>query len=177
QIGYYYGYRGDYEKAIDNLEKYRFISRDNANPFDSLGENQAYSGHYNEAIENLNRALAIKADFAPAYGPLGVAYEGLGDYAKAIQMYEKAATFDAIDTDKRGMLASALRAALIAGDRAKALDLLDQIGKIPPDPKNEFAQIGREFMASIRDLVENRPAEAEKRLHALRPQMETRWES
>ena len=35
QIGYYYGYRGDYDRAIDNLTKYQFISPDNANPFDS----------------------------------------------------------------------------------------------------------------------------------------------
>jgi tetratricopeptide (TPR) repeat protein len=177
QIGYYYGYRGEYDKAIDNLERYRFISRDNANPFDSLGENQAYSGHYNEAIENLNHALAIKADFSPAYQHLGVAYEGLGDFPKAVQMYEKAATFEGPETDRRGMLTAALRAALIGGDRAKALDLLDQIGKIPPDPKNAYAHIGQEFLAAVRDLVENRPADAERRLNALRPQLEARWES
>jgi tetratricopeptide (TPR) repeat protein len=177
QIGYYYGYRGDYERAIENLEKYRFISRDNANPFDSLGENQAYSGHYNEAIENLNRALAIKADFSPAYMHLGVAYEGMGDYAKAVQMYEKASTLEGIENDKRGMLTLALRAALNGGDRAKALELLNQIANLPPDPKNEYAHLNQEFMAAVRDLVENRPADAERRLNALLPQIEVRWET
>jgi tetratricopeptide (TPR) repeat protein len=175
QIGYYYGYRGDYERALENLEKYRFISRDNANPFDSLGENQAYSGHYNEAIENLNRALAIKADFSPAYQHLGVAYEGLGDYAKAVQMYEKAATFEAIDTDKRGLLTLALRASLIGKDHAKSLALLDEIDKLPTDPKNEYAHISREFLAAVRDLVQDKPADAERKLNVLRPEMEARW--
>ncbi|HKD18448.1 MAG TPA: tetratricopeptide repeat protein [Thermoanaerobaculia bacterium] len=178
QIGYYYGYRGDYDRAIDSLEKYRFISRDNANPFDSLGENQAYSGHYNEAIENLNRALAIKPDFSPAYQHLAVAYEGLGQYAKAEEMYEKAATFDdVVESGKREFLTMALRASLESGDRAKSLELLDRIDKIPTDPRNEFAHIGREFMAAIRDLVENRPADAERRLNVLRPEMEARWDS
>ncbi|HTR02317.1 MAG TPA: tetratricopeptide repeat protein [Thermoanaerobaculia bacterium] len=177
QIGYYYGYRGDYEKAIDSLEKYRFISRDNANPFDSLGENQAYSGHYNEAIENLNRALAIKPDFGPAYAHLGVAYEGMGDYAKAMEMYEKAATVDDFETDKRGMLKSALRAALNGGDQKKAIELLDQLDKLPPDPKNDFPHIGKESGAAVRDLLENRPAEAERRLIALRPEMDAAWAS
>jgi tetratricopeptide (TPR) repeat protein len=177
QIGYYYGYHGDYERAIENLEKYRFISRDNANPFDSLGENQAYSGHYNEAIENLNRALAIKADFSPAYQHLGVAYEGLGDYAKAEQMYEKAATFDdVVESGKREFLTMALRASLESGDRAKSLELLDRIDKIPVDPKNDHAHITTEFMACVRDLVENRPAEAERRLNALLPEMQSKWE-
>lgn len=177
QIGYYFGFRGEYDKAIDNLERYRFISRDNANPFDSLGENQAYSGHYNEAIENLNRALAIKSDFAPAYQHLGVAYEGMGEYAKAVAMYEKAATLDGPETDKRGMLLAAVSAALTGGDRAKALELLAQIDKMPPDPKKETAHIQQEFVAAVRDLVENRPAAAEKRLNELRPQIEARWET
>src|SRR5215470_17808391 len=177
QIGYYYGYRGDYEKAIDNLERYRFISRDNANPFDSLGENQAYSGHYNEAIENLNRALAIKPDFAPAYQHLGVAYEGMGDYPKAVQMYEKAATFDAYESDKRGMLRAAVRASLNGGDRPKALELLDQIARLPKDPNRQFPHIDQEFLASVRELVEDRPADAERRLNALRPEIEAAWAS
>ena len=177
QIGYYYGFRGDYERAIENLEKYRFISRDNANPFDSLGENQAYSGHYNEAIENLNRALAIKADFAPAYQHLGVAYEGLGDYAKAVQMYEKAAALDDNENEKRGMLTSALRAALNGGDKVGALELLDRIGKLPPDPKNEHPHINPAFMSAVRDLVENHPADAERKLEAIRPEMDAAWAS
>ncbi|MEP6768875.1 MAG: tetratricopeptide repeat protein, partial [Acidobacteriota bacterium] len=37
QVGYYYGYRGDYEKAILNLKKYQFMAPDQANPYDSLG--------------------------------------------------------------------------------------------------------------------------------------------
>ena len=79
QIGYYYGYRGDYDKAIENLKKYQFMAPDQANPYDSLGEIQAYSGHYDEAIENLQKALALKPDFFESYNHLGVAYEGKGD--------------------------------------------------------------------------------------------------
>jgi tetratricopeptide (TPR) repeat protein len=175
QIGYYYGWHGDYERAIENLEKYRFISRDNANPFDSLGENQAYSGHYNEAIENLNRALAIKPDFSPAYEHLGVAYEGLGDYPKAVAMYEKASTFDDIETDKRSMLSAGVRAALNGGDRQTALNLLDQIGKIPVDPKSDYALYGADLLAAVRDLIEDRPADAERKLNPLKPRVEAKF--
>ena len=84
QIGYFYGYRGDYEQAIENLKKYQFMAPDQANPYDSLGEIQAYSGRYEEAIASLNQALAIKPDFDPAYEHLGVAYEGQGDFPRAI---------------------------------------------------------------------------------------------
>ncbi len=85
QIGYYYGYRGEYEKAMEYLQKYKFIAQDNANPFDSLGEVQAYSGRYNEALENLNRALAIKPDFVASIGHLAVAYEGIGRLCESLR--------------------------------------------------------------------------------------------
>ena len=91
QIGYYYAYRGDYEKAIENLKKYQFMSPDQANPYDSLGEVQAFSGRYDEALANLNKALALKPDFSEAYGHLGVVFEGRGEYQKAIENYLRAA--------------------------------------------------------------------------------------
>src|SRR6266540_2609510 len=73
-IGYYHAWRGDYDRAIENLRKYQFMAPDQANPYDSLGEVQAYSGHYDEAIANLNRALALKTDFFDSIFHLGVAY-------------------------------------------------------------------------------------------------------
>ncbi len=176
QIGYYYGYRGDYDRAIDNLTKYQFISPDNANPFDSLGENQAYSGRYNEAIENLNRALAIKADFAPAYQHLGVAYEGMGDSKKAVQSYEKAAELADNDAMRREYLTLAVRAAMIGRDTEASRRLLERIGKIPVDPKSDFARVGPAYMAIILDLNEGRAAEAERRLKEVRPALDTMFE-
>jgi tetratricopeptide (TPR) repeat protein len=176
QIGYYYGYRGDYEKAIDNLKRYQFISPDNANPFDSLAENQANSGHYNEAIENLNRALAIKADFAPAYWHLGVTYEGMGEYDKAFQSYARAAELDGSDGMRRDYLIFAVRAALIGADRSAARTGIEQIRKIPVDPKSERAGIDPIFFAVLEDLTEGRAPEAERRLRELRPLLESYFE-
>src|SRR5262249_24978364 len=117
-IGYYYGYRGDYDKAIENLKKYQFLAPDQANPYDSLGENQAYAGHYDEAITNLNRALAIKPDLDFAYEHLGVASEGKGDFATAVANYEKAAETSSREESKANYLGEAVRAAISAGDRA-----------------------------------------------------------
>jgi hypothetical protein len=75
------------------------------------------------------------------------------------------------------MLVLATRAALNGGDKTKALELLDQIAKLPPDPKNEHPHINQEFMAAVRDLVENRPADAERRLNSIRPEMDAVWAS
>jgi tetratricopeptide (TPR) repeat protein len=178
QIGYQYGYNGEYDKAVENLKKYQFISPDNANPFDSLGENQAYSGHYNEAIENLNRALAIKPDFGPAYQHLGVAYEGMGDYAKAVQSYRKWAELadSGGEGDRRDALVNALRAAYIGGDRDEARRLIEEIGKIPIDPKNDYSHARVQFLGALSELIEGRPAEAERKLKEMRPQLDKAWD-
>ena len=177
QIGYYYGFRGEYDKAIENLMKYRFIAPDNANPFDSLAENQANAGRYNEALENLNQALAIKPDFFAAYWHFGVVYEGLGETAKAIQNYEKAAELSDSNDMRRDYLFMAVRAALLAGDGDAARRILDLVARVPVDPKSENAAITAAFVAILRDMAEVRPASAERRLRELRPQLEARWEA
>jgi tetratricopeptide (TPR) repeat protein len=165
-IGYHYGYRGDYEKAIENLKKYQFMAPDQANPHDSLGEIQAYSGHYDEAIQNLNRALSIKPDFFAAYDHLGVAYEGKGDYAKAYESYRKAYETMPIEAEKGTYLARALRVSMLMGDAEKARELRPLFDKIPRD---EHVEIVRPLVEAAYDLVENRPAEAERRLAELKP--------
>jgi tetratricopeptide (TPR) repeat protein len=164
-IGYHYGYRGDYEKAIENLKKYQFMAPDQANPHDSIGEIQAYSGHYDEAISNLNHALQIKPDFAPAFGHLGIAYEGKGDYAKAFESYLKASEI-VPESEKAMYLALALRTTLLSGDVAAARSLLPKFEKVP---KNEHTEIGKPLVLAAYDLLEGRPAEAEKRLTELKP--------
>ena len=164
-IGYHYGYRGEYEKALENLRKYQFMAPDQANPHDSIGEIQAYSGHYDEAIANLNHALKIKPDFFAAYDHLGVAYEGKGDYAKAFSYYVKGA--EVIPKEGQATyLYHALRAAYLAGDLPAARSLLPKFEQIP---KDEHTEIARPLVLAVYDLMEGRPADAEKRLAELKP--------
>ncbi len=168
-VGYHYGYRGDYEKAIENLKKYQFMAPDQANPHDSLGEIQAFSGHYEEAIVNLRRALSIKPDFFQAYEHLGVAYEGMGNYQKAIDNYLKAAE-NAISAEQaEGYLFLALRVALVAEDRGSAASIAARIEKLP---KNEFSEFLRVYLEAGRDLLDKRPAEAERLLDEFKPKLD-----
>ncbi len=160
-IGYYYGFRGDYEKAIENLKKYQFMAPDQANPYDSLGEIQAYSGHYDEAIANLNLALAIKPDFYPAYEHLGVADEGKGEYGKAVENYKKAAQLALSDGQRRDYMTKALRAACEAHDRDSAQTISFQVAQLSKSP---FSEITKSLTDAALDLLEQRPAQAEKRL-------------
>lgn len=169
QIGYYYAWRGDYDKAIENLKKYQFMAPDQANPYDSLGEVQAYSGRYDEAIVNLNRALALKRDFFESYGHLGVAYEGKGDPARAIENYLNAARESLTDGQRSDYLGQALRAACIAGDKAAARGVAQRIADLPRDKQYDLL---RSYTDAAINLLEGQPAEAERRLKELRPKLE-----
>jgi tetratricopeptide (TPR) repeat protein len=170
QIGYYYGYRGDYEKAMENLKRYQFIAADNANPFDSLGEVQAYSGRYNEAIENLNRALAIKPDFVESVAHLAVAYEGLGQYARAIEMYEKAAAMTESEDMRRLYLIRAMRSAFYYGNRPEAIRLAAKARAVQVDSK--YAELDAAYLDAVAALVEGRPAETLKIVESVTPKRE-----
>jgi tetratricopeptide (TPR) repeat protein len=165
-IGYYYGYRGDYVRAMENLKKYQFMAPDQANPHDSIGEIQAYSGRYDEAIVNLNRALAIKPDFFAAYDHLGVAYEGKGEYAKAFEHYVKAADFAPVDEARAPYLYRALRVATISGDLAAARSLGPKFERVP---KGDHTELSQRLVEATFDLLEGKPAEAERRLTELKP--------
>jgi len=169
QIGYFYGYRGDYDRSMEYLKKYQFIAVDNANPFDSLGEVQAYSGHYNEAIENLTRALAIKPDFVESQGHLAVAYEGLGDWAKAIAHYEKAAAQTDSPDMKRGLLMAAFKVSYYSHDPDAARRIAVEVRAIP---KTKYSELDLAALDAAMLLIDHKPVEAEKRIDALKPDLQ-----
>jgi len=172
-IGYYHAWRGDYDRAIENLRKYQFMAPDQANPYDSLGEVQAYSGHYDEAIANLNRALALKPDFFESSFHLGVAYEGKGDSVKAVSYYETAAREAVTDGRRMDLLGIALRGALFAGDREATREVAQRIADLP---KGKNSEILRSFADVALDLAEGRDAEAERRLTEIKPKLLAAYE-
>ena len=170
QIGYYYGYRGDYEKAIENLKRYQFMAPDQANPYDSLGEIMAYSGHYDEALENLNKALALKPDFFESYGHLAVAYEGKGDYAHAIESYRRASKESIQQAGAAGYLARAFRTAVYSGDNEAARQIFGLMKALPHDTSLD-AQWAMTTEAGRAGLLwlDGHAGEAEAALRALKP--------
>ena len=173
QIGYYYAWRGDYDKAIENLRKYQFMAPDQANPYDSLGEVQAYSGHYDEAIANLNKALSLKPDFFESMLHLGVAYEGKGEYAKAISYYETASEEALTDGRRADLLGSALRVALHTRDASATREVARRVAQLP---KGRSPEILQPYTDIVLDLVEGRYADAERRLTEFKPRLVADYE-
>lgn len=170
QIGYYYAFRGETDRALEYLKKYQFMLPESANPYDSLGEVQAYSGRYEEAIGNLNKALQVKPDFFESWGHLGVAYEGKGEPAKAIAAYLKASELADNDGKRADYLMGALRTAVFTTDRAAMEDVAGRMTKLP---KMAYTEVGREFVLGARDLVAGRLREAESHLEDAKE----RWEA
>lgn len=168
QCGYYYALRGEYEKAIENLKKYQFMAPDQANPYDSLGEIQAYTGHYDEAVANLNKALSLKPDFFESHYHLGVAYEGKGDFTRAIEQYLAAANDALTDGKKMDLYASILRIGVRTDNKAAVHDAARRVAQLPKQKDSEYWTAFAEICV---DLVEGRPAVAEKRLEEMRPKM------
>ncbi|MEO8430511.1 MAG: tetratricopeptide repeat protein [Acidobacteriota bacterium] len=174
QIGYYYGYRGDYDKAIENLKKYQFMAPDQANPYDSLGEIQAFSGHYDEAIANLTEALKRKPDFFESYGHLGVAYEGKGDVQKSVDNYIRASRESITDGGRVENLMKAFRVAAMAGNLPLARDIATQAQALPHDKTYDAHwEVGSLSARGILALQEGRLADADRDLLAAKKQ----WES
>lgn len=54
---------GEYEKAVQALQRYAFYAPDQANPHDSLGEAYLYTGRFEEATKEFLRALEIDPGF------------------------------------------------------------------------------------------------------------------
>ncbi|HYK42672.1 MAG TPA: tetratricopeptide repeat protein [Thermoanaerobaculia bacterium] len=165
QIGYYYGYRGDYDKAIENIKKYQFMAPDQANPYDSLGEIMAFSGRYDEAIENLNKALALKPDFGASYEHLGLAYEGKGDVEAAVKNYIRASEEAINDGGRIESLMRALRVSSMAGNLPLTRQIAERCLQMPHDRSlDPNWEVGRELIRGVVALLEGRLDEADKGL-------------
>ncbi|MEO8189836.1 MAG: tetratricopeptide repeat protein [Acidobacteriota bacterium] len=174
QIGYYYGYRGDYDRAMENIKKYQFMAPDQANPYDSLGEIQAYSGRYDEAIANCRKALALKPDFFESFNHLGVAYEGKGDVSAAVENYLRASQEASYETSRIDPLMRAFRVAIVAGNVPLAKQVFQKMAGMPHDKSlDEQFEIGRALTTAVLAGEEGRLEDAEKGILAVRP----RWEA
>ena len=165
QIGYYYGYRGDYDKAIENIKKYQFMAPDQANPYDSLGEIMAFSGRYDEAIENLHKALALKPDFGVSYDHLGLAYEGKGDVEAAVKNYIRASEEAINDGGRIESLMRGMRVASMAGNLPLTKQIAERAMQLPHDRSLDANwEVGRELIRGVAALLEGRLDDADKGL-------------
>ena len=107
-IGSVYYQKGDYDKALEYLNKALTIQKaklgeehtDVATSYNNIGSLYSKKGNYDKALEYLNKALTIRkaklgdehTDVATSYNNMGLVYSDKGDYDKALEYYNKALT-------------------------------------------------------------------------------------
>ncbi len=80
---------GEYEKAIELLEKVKKGSQKNSAPYINIAMAYEKTGDLIRAEENLKQALAINPEHPVANNEYALLYRRTGRYAEARQLYEK----------------------------------------------------------------------------------------
>jgi protein O-mannosyl-transferase len=85
-----YGKGGQFDKAIEDLDKAIVLYPDYADAYSNRGIVYSKIGSLNKAIESFNQAIALKPNAADSYSNRGVAYAMTGQYDKALEDYNRA---------------------------------------------------------------------------------------
>ncbi len=89
ELGYLELNRGNYDKAIEYMQKYAFLAPDLANPHDSLGEVLMTIGRYEEAEQEFRASLKMQPDFYHSWINLGRVYLARGQIKTGREILEK----------------------------------------------------------------------------------------
>ena len=88
-LGYMELNRGNYEKAIQHMQKYAFLAPGLANPHDSLGEVLMVLGRYEEAETEFRISIKMQPDFYHSLINLGKTYIARGQLKTGLDILEK----------------------------------------------------------------------------------------
>ncbi len=88
-LGYMELNRGNYDQAIDYMQKYAFLAPDLANPHDSLGEVLMVMGRYEEAEAEFRTSVSMQPDFYHSLINLGKTYLARGQLKRGLDILEK----------------------------------------------------------------------------------------
>ena len=88
-LGYMELNRGNYDKAIEHMQKYAFLAPDLANPHDSLGDVYYAQGRYEDAEAEYVKSVTMQPDFYASLINLGRTYLARGQIKQGVDILEK----------------------------------------------------------------------------------------
>jgi tetratricopeptide (TPR) repeat protein len=88
-LGYMELHRGNYDQAMEYMQKYAFLAPDMANPHDSLGEVLMTLGRYEEAEAEFRLAIKMQPDFYHSLINLGKIYVARGQLDMGLDILKK----------------------------------------------------------------------------------------
>jgi tetratricopeptide (TPR) repeat protein len=133
--------RGDYEKALEDLDKFLELNPDHASAWDNRGVTLERLGRYEEALGSYDKAIELNPTHANAWYNRGVTLESLGRHEEALSSYDKAIELNPTDAsawNNRGVTLERL------GRYEEALSSYDKAIELNPtdaDALNGYAWI------------------------------------
>ncbi|NIM19724.1 MAG: tetratricopeptide repeat protein [Candidatus Latescibacteria bacterium] len=85
------------EAAMKKLEALGYITPENPNALNNLGQRYQMRGEFEKAIVEYKKALTLKPNFASALNNIGICYGSLGRYAEAEGSFLRAIEFNPED--------------------------------------------------------------------------------
>lgn len=138
-LGYLELNRGNYDKAIEYMQKYAFLAPDLANPHDSMGEVLMVMGRYEDAETEFVNSVKMQPDFYHSLINLGKVYLARGQIRKGNDILEKVRTQVAgSDLEKR--VDREVIATYLDADLPEQIDAMTAlyVGRYPDDPSAGF---------------------------------------
>ena len=139
---------GDYQEAIESLDKAIELDPDHADAYNNRGISYEELGDPQRAIDDYSKAIELDPDYAMAYNNRGNSYDDLGEGHRAINDYDRAIELGpdcAMAYSNRGVRYAAL------GEDQKAINDYDRAIELDPDNTDAYNNRGNRYAALGQD--------------------------
>ncbi|MEJ2720210.1 MAG: tetratricopeptide repeat protein [bacterium] len=126
-------------EALKKLEALGYITPDNPDAHNNLGQRYQEKGEYEKAIEEFKKALAINPDFPSALNNIGVCYGRLKQYSAAEEAFKRAISIKKDDVFAMNNLAILF---METGDLDSAIQYGEMAVRVEPNYANGHLTLG-----------------------------------
>ncbi len=88
-LGHAYLYLGQFEKAMDALNRYQSLAPNKPDPLHSIGDALSFMGEYKQAIAQYSEVIRKHPRFYESYEDLGLVYLAIGKWRDALSVFKR----------------------------------------------------------------------------------------